>query len=116
MMMVRFFLINQALNGTKLFHVAGDGKRAFLIEAIFFLCLLKQVDEERMIEVNDRNHKSLLILALTHHDGQASFWDVLLFLMMMEMEERPHREMKIHQMMIMVLFPCYTHVCICDRC
>lgn len=75
--MMRIFAINQALDGAKLLHVARDGEGTFLIEPIFFFSLLQQVHEERVIEIDDRDHKPLLLLSLTHQHSQAAFGDVL---------------------------------------
>lgn len=82
-MMMRFLLVNHALNCAKLFHVAGNSNGAFLIKAIFFFCFFQQLKEERMVDVDHRDHKPLLLLSLTHQDCQTPFWDVLQILLLM---------------------------------
>ena len=76
-------LINDALNGAKLIHVAGNGDGTLLIEAVLFLGLFEELHEERVIDVDHRYHEPLLLLSLRpHHNCQAPLWDTLQFLMM----------------------------------
>uniref|UniRef100_A0A7C9CES3 Uncharacterized protein n=1 Tax=Opuntia streptacantha TaxID=393608 RepID=A0A7C9CES3_OPUST len=70
----RLFLINQALDVTKLLHVAGDGDGALLIESILLLSLLEKPHEEWVVEVEHRHHKPVLfLLRLAHLYRQAPF-------------------------------------------
>lgn len=106
--MMWIFLIDDALNVAKLLHVAGNSDRTFLIKAIFILSLLKKLHEERMVDVNHRNHKPLLLLSLTNHNSQTPFWNILqifLFLMVVMMKKVNMREMnmKINKMVVIVV-------------
>lgn len=56
-------MVNNALKSAKVVDRAGDGDGSFLIEAILVLGLLQELDEERMVDINDRNHEPLLLLA-----------------------------------------------------
>lgn len=56
--------INHTPNVTKLVDTAGNGDWAFVIKPVLFLGLFEQLHEERVIEVNDGNHKSLLFFPL----------------------------------------------------
>lgn len=68
--------VNHALDVPKLLHVARDGDGALLIKAILFLSLLQELNEQWVIEVNHRHHKSLLLFTLAHLDCQAPFWNI----------------------------------------
>lgn len=68
--------INHALDVPKLLHVARDGDGALLIKAILLLSLLQELNEEWVIAVNHRHHKSLLLFTLAHLDCQAPFWNI----------------------------------------
>lgn len=67
------FLINQAPDVTEFLHVAGESDGALVIEAVHLLGLLKKAHEEWVVEVNDRDYESLLLLSLLAHlYGQAT--------------------------------------------
>lgn len=63
MVVVVVVMVNNALKSAKVVDRAGDGDGSFLIEAILVLGLLQELDEERMVDINDRNHEPLLLLA-----------------------------------------------------
>nr|AFP55593.1 hypothetical protein [Rosa rugosa] len=77
----RLLLINQALNGEELLHVARDSDRTVVVETVLLLGFLQQLNEERVVDVNHRNHKPLLLLALAHYHRHTPFWDVHRFLL-----------------------------------
>ena len=85
MVVVRFLLVNHVLNGSELFHMAGNSDRAFVIKPKFFFSLFQQLHEERVVEVDHRDHKPLLFLALPDHDCQTSFRDVVLLILLLIM-------------------------------
>lgn len=77
-------LVNNALDGAKLLDVARYGDGSLLVKAKLFLSFLQQLHEERVVDVNHRDHKPLLLFTLTHHDCQTPLWDVFqLFLVVM---------------------------------
>lgn len=77
----RLLLINQTLNGAELLDLAGNDDRTVVIETVLLLGFLQQLQEERVVDVNHRNHKPLLLLALAHHHRHTPFWDVHCFLL-----------------------------------
>lgn len=91
--------INHALDGPKLLYMARDGDGALLIKAILFLSLLQELNEQWVIEVHHRHHKSLLLFTLANLDCQTPFWNISnhLFLptMMMMMDEMRQVQMEI---------------------
>lgn len=69
--------INNALDGAKLLHLARDGDGALVIESVLLLRFLQEVHEERVVDVDDRDHKPLtLLLTLTDQDRQTTLGDV----------------------------------------
>lgn len=69
--------INHALNGAELLHLARDGDGAVVIESVLLLRFLQEVHEERVVDVDDRDHKPLtLLLTLTDQDRQTTLGDV----------------------------------------
>ena len=105
MMVLRFFPVNHALDGAELFHVAGNGDRAFLIEPVFLFSFFEQLHEQWVVEVYHRDHKPLLLLSLANQDGQAPFWDVLqilLLMLVMKMEVRDVK-MKAHVVLLIIM-------------
>ncbi|KAL5538336.1 hypothetical protein UlMin_024264 [Ulmus minor] len=87
-------LINDFLNGPKLLHEARNSDGALLIKSILFLSFFEKLHEERMVDVDNRNHKPLLFFALSNQDCQTPLWDVLelfmifLLVVVMEMDVR----------------------------
>lgn len=77
----RLLLINQTLNGAELLDLAGNDDRTVVIETVLLLGFLQQLHEERVVDVNHRNHEPLLLLALAHHHRHTPFWDVHRFLL-----------------------------------
>nr|WLD25263.1 PlSAUR4 protein [Paeonia lactiflora] len=98
-------LINRLLNIAKLFNLAGNDNRSFLIKSVLFLSFLQQLHEHRVVYVHNRYDKPMLLFTLTHHDCQTPFWDVFrLFLpvvvvvvMMMKMKMKIHSTSHISQ-------------------
>lgn len=85
------FPINHALDVPKLLHMARYGYGSLLIKPVFFLCLLQELQEQWVVEVYHRHHKSLLLLTLAHLDCQTSLRhisDILLLSMVMVMKMR----------------------------
>ena len=114
MMVMGLFLINHALDGAKLFHVARDGNGAFLIKAIFIFSSLEKLHEEGVVDVNHWDHKSLLLLTLAHQDCQTPFWDVLhilllILVMVMKMQVR-NMQVKIYQMVFVIIISSKPHI------
>lgn len=104
---LRFVPVDHALNGSEFFHMAGYSDRSFLIKPKFFFSLFQQLHEEWMVDVDHRDHKPLLLLPLTHHDCQTTFWDVVLLILILLMVvvvvmkvkvEVRYVQMKTHQM------------------
>lgn len=75
-MVVGLLLVNHALHIAKLLHMAWDGDGSFLLKPILLFCLLQQLHEERMIEVNDRDDEPLLLLPLSHQHCKTALRDV----------------------------------------
>ena len=73
---VGLLLVNHALDIAKLLHMAWDGYGSFLLKPILLFCLLQQLHEQRMIDVNDGDDKPLLLLPLTHQNCKTPLWDV----------------------------------------
>ena len=71
---------DDALHVLKLLHMARDANRTLLTEAVLLLRLLKQLHEQRMIQIHQRHHESLLLLPLPHHDHQKTLWYYVLHL------------------------------------
>lgn len=74
--MVVVFLINHVLDGSKLLHMTRDGDCTLLFKTIFFFSLLQQLHEEWMIEIDNRNHKSLLFFTLSYFYSQTALWHI----------------------------------------
>lgn len=72
-------LVNHALDGAKILDMARYGDGSLLVKAKLFLSFLQQLHEERVVDVNHRDHKPLLLFTLTHHDCQTPLWDVFQF-------------------------------------
>ncbi|XP_054798492.1 uncharacterized protein LOC129303297 [Prosopis cineraria] len=105
---VSVFLVDDALDGAELLHVAGNSDRTFLIEAIFFFGLLQELQEERVVDVDHRNHEPLLLLSLTHQYRETTFRNILqitiLLLLVVQKVDVRKMEMKInHVVVAMVL-------------
>lgn len=62
-MMNEAIMMNNALKCTEIINRARNWDRTFLIEAIFIFSVLQELHEQRMIDINDRNHEPLLFLA-----------------------------------------------------
>ena len=78
-----FFSGNHSLNIPKFLNMARNCYGSFLIKPIFFFSFFQQLHEQRMIEVNHRNHKSLLFLALAHFDCQTALWHIFELLILL---------------------------------
>lgn len=102
MMVVGVFLVDDALDGAELLHVAGDGDGAFLIKAILVFSLLEKLHEERVVDVYHRDHKPLLLLSLTHQYCKTAFWDVLQILLLLKMDVRK-MNVEINQMVLLMM-------------
>ena len=77
-------LINDALDGAELLHLARDGDGAFVIKTVLFLRFLQELHEERMVDVDDRDDKPLtLLLPLTDQDRQTTLGDVFQLLLLL---------------------------------
>lgn len=59
----RIFPINQTPYISKLLYVTRDRNGTLLVEPVLFFSFFQQLHEQRMIEVNDRHHESLLLLS-----------------------------------------------------
>ena len=76
-------LFDHAPNTAKLLNMTRNSDGALLMKPKLFLSFFQQVHEEWMIYINHRNHKPLLLLALTYHDSKTPFRDIFqLFLSM----------------------------------
>lgn len=80
--MVVVFLINHVLDGSKLLHMTRDGDCTLLFKTIFFFSLLQQLHEEWMIEIDNRNHKSLLFFTLSYFYSQTALWHISYLLLL----------------------------------
>ena len=89
--MLMLLLMNQVLNGTKIVDGAGNGDESLMLKPIFLFRFMQQVNKERVIEIHERNHKSLLLASLAHQNSQTPFrgvFGLLLIMVMMKMEVR----------------------------
>ena len=88
--MLMLLLMNQVLIGTKIVHRAGNGDEVLMLKTIFLFSFLQQVNKEGVIEIHERNHKSLLQASLAHQNSQTPFRGVFgqLLMVMMKMEVR----------------------------
>ena len=68
--------IDHALNGAKLLHMARNSDQTFVIESVLLLRLLQQLHEERVVDVDHRNNKPLLVLPLAHHHSHTAFRNI----------------------------------------
>lgn len=75
-------LIHDALYAPELCHVAWDGNQTLLLETVLLLGFFEQLHEQRMIEINQRHHEPLLLLALPHHDRQKTLGRYVLHLLL----------------------------------
>nr|GLL20010.1 uncharacterized protein LOC114761440 [Ipomoea trifida] len=57
----------------KLLHVAGDINRTVVLESVLLLGVFQKLQEQRVVDVDDRDYETLLLLPLAHHNRQASF-------------------------------------------
>lgn len=69
-------LFDHALNTAKLLNMTRNSDGALLMKPKLFLSFFQQVHEEWMVYINHRNHKPLLLLALTYHDSKTPFRDI----------------------------------------
>ncbi|KAK8558110.1 hypothetical protein V6N13_073788 [Hibiscus sabdariffa] len=93
-------LVNQASNVAKLVDMARDGDGAFMVESELFLGLLQELHEEWVGDVDDRDHKPLLLFPLTNQDRQTSLGNIFHLLVSLLMKVKP---MKM-KMKVQVLF------------
>lgn len=103
-------LINDALDGAELLHVARDCDGALVIKSVLFLRLLQELHEERMVDVDDRDDKPLtLLLPLTDQDRQTPLGDVfqLLLRLLLMVVKMKVRDMDVE--IQVVPFPCNPH-------
>lgn len=73
-------MVYDILNMAKLMDMTRDIDRAIMMKFYFILCSFEQLDEQGMIDVHYWYDESLLLLSLTHHHRDATFWDVSQFL------------------------------------
>ncbi|KAJ6969577.1 hypothetical protein NC653_034190 [Populus alba x Populus x berolinensis] len=73
---LRILLFDHAPNIAKLLNMTRNSDGALLMKPKLFLGFFQQVHEEWMIYINHRNHKPLLLLALTYHDSKTPFRDI----------------------------------------
>nr|GMC62891.1 uncharacterized protein LOC114761440 [Ipomoea batatas] len=57
----------------KLLHVAGDINRTVVLESVLLLGVFQKLQEQRVVDVDDRDYETLLLFPLAHHNRQASF-------------------------------------------
>lgn len=102
---VMVVFIDHPLNIAKLLDMARDGDGAFMIETILFLRFLQELHEQGVGDIDERDHKPLLLLALTHQDRQAPLWDIfeVLVLMMVEPVKMKVRHMKVEAHVLLLV-------------
>lgn len=78
MVRLLLLLVDQPLNVAEFRYMTRDGDGALLIKPVLILGLLQQLHEQRVTEIYDGHHESLLLLPLTHQHSEASFGDALI--------------------------------------
>lgn len=81
----RLFPINQTSNIPEFLDMTRDGDCSLLIKPVFFLRLLQQLHEQRVIEVHHRHHEPLFLFSLTHLHCHTPFWHAGLLLLPLAM-------------------------------
>lgn len=109
----RILLINDALDGAKLFNVAWNGDGTLVIKSILFLSFLQKMHEKWMVDVHHRYHKSLtLFLSLSHHHCQTPLWNIVFhffLLMAVKMDQMWQVDVEIDQMVLLILLLLLFH-------
>lgn len=101
-MMGVMIVMNYALESTEVVDRARDGDRSFLVEAILVFGLLQEPSEQRMVNINDRNHEPLLLLA--DENCQTPLGSLHLVPMMMVVKVRQmNMEMEIQMQEVLML-------------
>lgn len=78
-----FFLIDQSSNVPKLFDVTRDRDCPFLSESKLIFSLFQELSEQRMIKIQNGNHKSLLLFSVSYLHCQTPFWYLFMIMLMM---------------------------------
>ena len=72
--------VDNPLNVSKLLNFTRNGDRTLVMKSIFFFSLLQQLHEQRVVQVDQWHHKSLVFLwCLPYFHCQAPSWDLILF-------------------------------------
>lgn len=79
----RVFLIDQSANVPKLFDVTRDRDCPFLSESKLIFSLFQELPEQRMIKIQNGNHKSLLLFSVSYLHCQTPFWYLFMIMLMM---------------------------------
>lgn len=81
----RVFSIDHSANILKLFDVARDRDCPFLSETKLFFSFFQELSKQRMVEIENGNHKSLLLFSLSYLHCQTPFWYLPMIMLMMMM-------------------------------
>lgn len=83
----RVFSVDHALNVSELLDMTGNGDCPLLLKPIFLFGFLKQLHEERVIEVYYWDYESLLLFSLPYLDSQTPLWNIPVLLFPMKVRE-----------------------------
>ncbi|XP_038875258.1 uncharacterized protein LOC120067761 [Benincasa hispida] len=102
MVVVVVVMVNNALKGAKVVDRARNGDGSFLIKAILVLGLLQELDKQRMVDINNRNHEPLLLLA--NKNGQTSLGSLHLVPMVVKVREmNVEMEIQMEEVLMMLV-------------
>lgn len=75
------FSVNEILHILENRDLAWNSNGALLFKSVFFLGLLKQLLEERVVDVYHRYNESALLFALSNVNGEAALGHILVKLL-----------------------------------
>lgn len=81
----RIFSIDQSSNIPKLFDVTRDRDCPFLSEPKLFFSFFQELSKQRMIKIQNGDHKSLLLFSLSYLHCQTPFWYLIMIMIMLMM-------------------------------